>query len=287
MGTGVCFVLGLPRSGTTALYHLLGQHPNLMVTNPKEPNIFSSHKGTFNRDPALPEVDYYKQYNHSDSTIVDFSVHTFHCPMAPARIRESFPDSKFCIIIRDPVDRIESHWKMIHKTGSSPLKNWSDFDEAWNNSNFRESAEYHKPMLRWLEEFQKDSFIIMNFEEFKSDFKNFSSRISKHFGCDDFDFSKIEPHMENRSNFIWSGWKKAIIKFYNKINPRYRRNVRIFVSKFFPIISKSFDNGTKENNLKLDDKQRKMLKNYIEDDYEDFRCLILSKFNVELPDIKG
>ena len=213
----LCFVLGFPRSGTTAMYHYLKQHPDIRVTRPKEPNIFSSHKGTFVRDESPPNYSYYKQYSNSNSTIIDFSAHTFHCPLAPKRIHEKFPDSKFCIVVRDPIDRIESHWKMIEKIGSSPDRGWSNFELAWKNINFRESASYFEPMKRWLSEFEKDRFIIMKFESLVKDFQEFNSNVASHFGCAQFDYTKIDPHMENRSSHLWNGWKKTTTKILSKL----------------------------------------------------------------------
>ena len=41
------FLLGAPKCGTTWLAEALTQHPRVCVSNPKEPNIIASHKGTF------------------------------------------------------------------------------------------------------------------------------------------------------------------------------------------------------------------------------------------------
>ena len=49
------FLLGAPKSGTTWLASALEQHPGICVSNPKEPNEVSTHKGTFDRDMELPD----------------------------------------------------------------------------------------------------------------------------------------------------------------------------------------------------------------------------------------
>ena len=46
------FLLGVPKCGTTWLAEVLTQHPAICVSDPKEPNIVASHKGTFGRDDS-------------------------------------------------------------------------------------------------------------------------------------------------------------------------------------------------------------------------------------------
>ena len=41
------FLLGAPKCGTTWLAEVLMQHPEICVSDPKEPNIVATHKGTF------------------------------------------------------------------------------------------------------------------------------------------------------------------------------------------------------------------------------------------------
>jgi len=36
------FIVGAPKCGTTALHTYLGQHPDIFVSEPKEPNYFGS-----------------------------------------------------------------------------------------------------------------------------------------------------------------------------------------------------------------------------------------------------
>ena len=49
------FLLGAPKCGTTWLAEVLAQHPEICVSDPKEPNIVASHKGTFGRDVSEPD----------------------------------------------------------------------------------------------------------------------------------------------------------------------------------------------------------------------------------------
>ena len=38
------FIVGVPKAGTTWLANTMSQHPQIQISDPKEPNIVSSHK---------------------------------------------------------------------------------------------------------------------------------------------------------------------------------------------------------------------------------------------------
>ena len=110
------FVLGAPKCGTTWLSNVLEQHPEICISNPKEPNIIATHKGTMIRDMAEPDISKYCKYFQGPGQKIDCSVHAFACPEAPSRIKEHWPEAKFIVCVREPVSRTISHWKMIRET---------------------------------------------------------------------------------------------------------------------------------------------------------------------------
>ena len=49
------FLIGVPKAGTTWLAYVLDQHHSITLSNPKEPNIIASHRGTFVRNKEEPD----------------------------------------------------------------------------------------------------------------------------------------------------------------------------------------------------------------------------------------
>ena len=49
------FLIGVPKAGTTWLANTLNQHKEIILSDPKEPNIIASHKGTFIRQNESPD----------------------------------------------------------------------------------------------------------------------------------------------------------------------------------------------------------------------------------------
>ena len=91
------FIVGVPKAGTTWLANTLSQHPDIQLSNPKEPNIVSSHKGTFDRITKEPDWSDYDNCFTRPGLRIDASVHTFACPLSPERIFRKIPNMKFIL----------------------------------------------------------------------------------------------------------------------------------------------------------------------------------------------
>ena len=107
------FLIGTPKSGTTWLAATLSQNPNICVSNPKEPNIIATHKGTFSRSVEEPDWELYESFFDGGGIRLDASIHAFSCPEAPGRISDRFDDPRFVLSFREPVSRVFSHWRMV------------------------------------------------------------------------------------------------------------------------------------------------------------------------------
>lgn len=103
------FILGAAKCGTSSLYYYLNQHPDILMSTPKEPLFFEKE---YNNG-----LDYYKKKYfslHTNERLLGEARHrNLFLPYIPPRIAKSFPDSKFIIILRNPVDRAFSHY--IHR----------------------------------------------------------------------------------------------------------------------------------------------------------------------------
>ena len=158
------FLIGVPKAGTTWLANTLNQHPNIVLSNPKEPNIIASHKGTFIRIKEEPEWDMLAKCFHEEGLKLDASIHAFACPLAPSRIRKRIPKAKFILCLREPVSRSFSHWNMILNTKEAEINNvdWSTFEKAWEDNHLREDSMYGTSMSCWLEQFSLSQFLILD-----------------------------------------------------------------------------------------------------------------------------
>ena len=100
--------LGAAKSGTTTLYDILGQHPDIYTSSFKEPHFFYIPEN-FSNGLHWYEKTYFKKADKK--IIADFTPSYFFDENAPKRIFESLGGNmKFLVIIRNPVDRAYSHY---------------------------------------------------------------------------------------------------------------------------------------------------------------------------------
>lgn len=133
------FILGAMKAGTTSLWHYLGQHPEVFVSEIKEPNYFVVQNGflpkTVDWDVIPPQPitttleDYEALFSRSEGfKAVGEASHTymFYEHAVPA-INKIVPEARMICILRNPCDRAFSHYNFLRLVGVEPT---SDFMEA-------------------------------------------------------------------------------------------------------------------------------------------------------------
>jgi hypothetical protein len=111
------FVLGAAKCGTTALHDYLGQHPDIFMSDPKEPFYFEA-------EYDLGTNFYFNRYFNkwAGERIVGEARHrNLYLPYVPERIRTYNPDAKLVAILRNPVERAVSHWWHWYSRGQEVL----------------------------------------------------------------------------------------------------------------------------------------------------------------------
>jgi hypothetical protein len=164
------FMIGVPKAGTTWLTHVLSQHPGISLSNPKEANIVASHRGTFQRTDDQPDWSRYGDCFSGEGLRIDASIHTFACPLAPARLASRMPSVLMLLCLREPVSRTVSHWRMIRDGKQDEINgaDWSDFSSAWSDDRLRVDSLYGTSMARWLEHFPLDQFLIIDSQRMRT-----------------------------------------------------------------------------------------------------------------------
>jgi hypothetical protein len=99
-------ILGAPKCGTTTLHALLGAHPDVFATPRKEPPFFDAE---YQRGPAYYWNTYFADWRGQTAAGEARACKLYLDYVAP-RIRESLPDARLIVMLRDPVGRAYSHW---------------------------------------------------------------------------------------------------------------------------------------------------------------------------------
>ena len=123
------FIIGAMKSGTTALYYYLEQHPEIYMSPVKEPNFFCSQEQRNGADSVTDIGTYQHLFRDvlGQIAIGEASHCYLYDPRAAAEIRRCVPDAKLIAILRNPIDRAYSHFLHMVRTGLEPL---GDFAQA-------------------------------------------------------------------------------------------------------------------------------------------------------------
>lgn len=129
------FIVGAPKCGTTAFSELLRKHPNLFLTDPKEPRYFARHLTIVS--PGTPEyvtsfeayLELYRDVAPDvHSAIGEASTSYLRSERALREIADFRPRSRIIVFIRNPVDLAYSWHSQKVIEGQ---EDESNFEKAW------------------------------------------------------------------------------------------------------------------------------------------------------------
>jgi hypothetical protein len=134
-------IIGAPKAGTTALHAALTQHPEVFMSQPKEPKYWlcddappPAWRGPGDKHSQQEWVWRRGDYERLFEPAVGGQVRGESTPFylwsrgAHRRIAEHLPDVKLIAVVRDPIDRAYSNWMHLWSDGLEPV---SDFESAF------------------------------------------------------------------------------------------------------------------------------------------------------------
>ncbi|MDN5937473.1 MAG: sulfotransferase [Salinisphaera sp.] len=182
------FIVGAPKSGTTALHHFLRQHPEIYMPAAKEPHFFGCAD-----DPELPgrgrTLDQYLALfrgGEGKHSVGEASVYYLYSRQAARNIRAFNPDARVIIMLRNPITMIPSlHQQRVY----SDNERLHDLDAALDAEVPRRRGEVRIPrktlnphalfysemgrytvqVQRYLEIFDPKQIRIILFDDFVAD----------------------------------------------------------------------------------------------------------------------
>ena len=180
-------ILGAAKSGTTALYHYLQQHPQIYLSPIKETEFFAfeGEELNFQGPKDMPRLsittleDYQAQFDgvEGETAIGEASPVYLYSSKAPERIHNYLPDAKLIVILRNPVERAYSQFLMFIRDNREPLR---DFMQAVDEEETRIAQNwawgwhyvrvglYHQQLKRYFERYRREQIKVYLHEELKS-----------------------------------------------------------------------------------------------------------------------
>ena len=292
------FVVGAGKCGTTTLYHILFQHPEIFMSPIKEPNYyatdikpeeFSEQFVTLQKRKNLDlnayldgpmtervflyyvtkEEDYKKLFKNvkNEKAIGEISNSYLFSKVAAQNLKNAIPDAKIIIILRNPVERMTSHYKANLRDGKTirPFYEEVTYDysksrKGWGITHgYFEMGQYADQVERFLQIFDRDKIKVLWFEDLKKD----SSRVAKEI----FSFLgvstdvKIDP--EERQHLSTEPRNKKLVYFLSQKGLK-KPALRMFPKSWHEPIKNIF--FSKNNSFFLEPEDKKKLQAFYHDD---------------------
>jgi Sulfotransferase domain len=111
------FLLGASKAGTTSLHYYLAQHPDILMSDPKEPAFFRLE---YERGADWYWATYFRRYS-GQRAAGDGAPQHLHLPFVAARIATTAPEARLLVLCRHPVERAVSAWRHNVRLGIEPL----------------------------------------------------------------------------------------------------------------------------------------------------------------------
>ena len=170
------------KAGTTSLHRYLSFHPEIFMSADKEPRFFTDeskwHKGLGWYESHFPEPAAVRGESTPDYTKFPAIRH------APERIHSTIPDARLIYLVRDPVDRIISHYMdaysfgRVHGTLEEELA-------QFENCHFVNCSKYYMQLEQYLEYFDRNSILVLVSEDLREDRQNALRTAFRFLGVDE------------------------------------------------------------------------------------------------------
>lgn len=108
-------ILGAQKAGTTTLYDLLVQHPNILSARTKEIAYFDRY---YSLGPRWYSANFSA---NADNLTGEATPDYLYLDTARARIVQDLPEARFLVLLRNPVDRAISHYFHALRLGYETL----------------------------------------------------------------------------------------------------------------------------------------------------------------------
>ncbi len=244
-------LLGAAKSGTSSVWDYLKQHPQIFMSNPKEPNffVFEGVKLPPFSGPESPEVLLKRLYQNTitdwesyqalfdkvsdEMAIGEASVRYLYFPQAPENIKKYIPDVKMIVMLRNPVDRLYSHYVMNIRHLLEPLsieKALDQEEERINNNwgwdwHYTKLGMYSQQIQRYLNIFEPEQLKILFYDDFRENPVGIMKEIYQFLGVDD----SFVLDIKRRKNQGYLPKNKLVHKFLFTSNP-----LKSFLEKILP-----------------------------------------------------
>lgn len=190
-------VIGAMKGGTTSLYHYLKEHPDVFMPRTKELHFFVAEKNL-----RRGEGWYARQFRGAGNAVAvgeaspDYTKYPLHRGV-PQRIAGLVPHVRLVYVLRDPVERIRSHYLHDLACGRErrPIA-----QAVPGNEHYLAPSRYATQVEQYLEHFPREQLLLVTSEGLRTDRQAAMGRILDFIGVDSAWSAPVEQREFNASD---------------------------------------------------------------------------------------
>jgi len=290
------FIIGASKAGSTSLNYYLDQHPEIRMSDEKEPGFFQNNElyskglqwysSTFFSGPAYPAM------GEATASYLYYTLSAERLKQLPRQ------NQRFIVMLREPVKRTYSqYWHEVRKHESryfsEALKDEDDLIKSDRHVIFEHPPKsiylgrslYFSHIDNYLKHFRREQLLIIFFENLKRNPDHVFNQI--------FEFLDIGNHPINTDLIHNYGENPLLQLRINKFknSPIYRKFLRNVVpetikaklrNRKIRVISGKME-GTKEAYPKMRLRDQQFLKDFFKEDIQNLKMILTKKETEILP----
>ena len=211
-------IIGTQKGGTTSIARYLEQHPQIIRNNSWKEVRYYDLPENYEQGWGWYLGNFPFKWQKKDLLTFDASPSYLHFPHIPALIKKDLPKIKMIVLLRNPVTRAYSGWRMYHSFSNNPhkhMKNITDyrtfaeaiqeelnpeFNTAKYPYDYINRGKYIEQLENYYQYFNRDNILILNFDLFKNDLDSLLNKTCEFLEIQNFSETKIKQFKEEKHN---------------------------------------------------------------------------------------
>jgi len=159
-------IIGAMKAATSSLHYYLDAHPSVSMSSPKELDYFVAEgPGTWHRGQQWYE-------SHFRSTVVrgesspNYTKRALF-PGVPERMHSIIPDVKLIYILRDPIDRMLSHYVHNVSRGAERRPVHEALGGDLGQNHYVQCSRYFEQLSPYLDFFRATNILVLTLEDLR------------------------------------------------------------------------------------------------------------------------
>lgn len=160
-------IIGAMKSGTTSLFRYIKVHPQVCMSSHKETDYFC-HQEIYEKG-----LEWYQSlFERSAEAYGEASPNYTKChgmPGVPARIHSVLPNVKLIYVLRDPVERMVSHYLHMVARGDEKRPLTEALMTNDGDNHYANVSHYYYQLTQYLDYFDQSQILLLSSEQLRDD----------------------------------------------------------------------------------------------------------------------